>query len=143
MALRTAQEQWPEGEARRRYALWLAWGSGVGFALLVAAFGAYVLDIVPAHVPLERLPELWILSSAEFRAESGIPAGWGWAGLAHRSDLTNVAVIAALASWSMACIGAILPIFVARRWWPFVAICALELAVLGLAASGLLAGSAP
>ena len=137
MALSPNQEPWPEGAARRRYARWLAWGTGVGFALLVTAFGAYVLGIVPAHVPLERLPELWLLSSTEFRARTGIPAGWGWAALAHRSDLANVVVIAVLASWSMPCIASILPIFIARRWWPFVAICALQLAVLGLAASGL------
>jgi hypothetical protein len=137
VALSPANEPWPEGAARRRYALWLAWGTGVGFALLVAAFGAYALGIVPAHVPLERLPELWGLSSTEFRARTGIPAGWGWSALVHRSDVANVAVIAVLATWSMACITAILPIFLARRWWLFVAICAMQLAVLGLAASGL------
>ena len=131
----------PEGAARTRYALWLEWGARAGFVLMVAGFLAYAAGLVQPHVPLERLPELWLLPAAEYREATGIAAGWGWAALAHRGDLMNLVPIAWLASGSIACLAAIIPIFVARRWWPFVTICALEIAVITLAASGLLASA--
>ena len=55
--------------------------------------------------------------------------------------MMNFAGIAVLLLCSVPCLAAIVPIFVARRWWAFVAICALEIAVLLFAASGLLAAA--
>jgi hypothetical protein len=124
---------------QRRYALWLAWGTRLGLAFLVLAFAAYLLGVAP-HVPIERLPALWQLSAPELLRETGLEPGWQWASLLHRSDMLLIAAIALLSSISVACVAAVLPAFARRGDRVFVAICVLQVGVLLLAASGLLAG---
>jgi hypothetical protein len=125
----------PEQE---RYARVLGWGTQLGFAFLVVGFLAYVLGLMPPHVPLERLPELWNRPAAEFLRETGMRAGWGWLEFAHRGDVLNTAGLAVLASCSVPSLLAVAPIFHARRDRVYVAICILEVAVIALAASGIL-----
>ena len=125
--------------AQVRYAKWLAWGTRVGLALLVATFVLYVVGILPPHVPIERLPELWRMSSSQLMAETGLRPGWSWAGLLARGDMLVLAAIAVLSTCSALCIAAVVPIFRARGERVFVAICVLTILVLLLAASGVLA----
>ena len=122
-----------------RYARYLAWGTRLGLALLVPSFVAYVAGLVAPHVPIDRLPSLWSRPAADFLRDAGIDAGWGWALFAHRGDMLNLVSIAVLATCSIACLAAVIPIFHARGERAFVAICVLQIAVLLLAASGLLA----
>jgi hypothetical protein len=126
-------------EAQRRYARWLAWGTRVGLAMLVAAFLAYAFGLVPAHVPVERVATLWNVPASEYLRIAGVEPGWGWARLIHRGDMIAVAAIAFLASCSVACLAAVIPVFHRRKELAFVGICVLEIAVLALAASGLFA----
>lgn len=127
----------PEQE---RYALWLAWGARLGLALLVMSFLVYVAGLLDPHVPIERLPSLWGLPSADFLRETGTGAGWGWVALAHRGDMLNLVGIAVLASCSIACLSAVVPVFRERGERVFVAICVVQIAVLLFAASGFLVG---
>ena len=124
--------------AQHRYATWLAWGTRAGLLLLVAGFVAYVTGWVGPHVALERVPELWHRPAAEVLREVGLRPGWGWAELLHRSDMVILLGIGVLASCSIAALGAVIPVFASRRERAFVAICLLEIAVLALAASGIL-----
>ena len=130
----------PTGAARRRYARWLRWGTRASLALLVVSFGAYAMGLVAppgAHrepaatldAPVGRVP-----------ARDGDRAGWGWTTFVHRGDLLNLVGIALLASCSIPSLAAVIPIFRARGQRALAVICALEIAVLALAASGLLAG---
>ena len=127
--------------APKRYATWLAWGSRIGLALLALGFVAYASGIVAPHVPIERLPELWSRSSADLLREVGLRPGWGWAELFPRSDALILAGIAILASCSIPCLAAAIPVFAAGRERLFVWICTAQIAVLLLAASGILAGA--
>ena len=122
------------------YATVLARGTGIGFMLLVAGFALYVSGIVPPHVPPERLPSLWTLSAAEYLSETGMGGGWDWLRLAHRGDIMNLGGIAWLAGCSVACLAAVIPAYRARGERAYVAICVLEIAVIAMAASGLLTG---
>jgi hypothetical protein len=121
-----------------RYALWLAWGTRIGLAFLVAGFTAYMLGLAP-HVPIEQLPALWERPATELLERTGLAPGWQWASLAHRSDMLVLAAIAFLASCSIACLAAVIPLFLERGERLFVAVCALQIVVLLVAASGLLA----
>jgi len=121
---------------QRRYARWLAWGTRVGLAFLVLAFLAYLFGIAP-HVPIDRLPALWDLSAPQVLRETGVRPGWHWATI-YRIDMLVLATIALLSSISIACVAAVLPMFAKRGDRVFVAICILQIAVLVLAASGLL-----
>jgi hypothetical protein len=123
---------------QERYARWLERGSRVGLALLVVGLFLYVSELVTPHVPIERLPALWGLPAHHYLQEARIPRGWGWAALAHRGDLMNLAGIAVLAGCSMLPLAAALLHFRAQGERLYSAICALEIVVLLLAASGLL-----
>ncbi len=125
--------------AQRRYARWLAWGTRLGLALLIVSFAAYVFGVAP-HVPIERLPELWARPAANLLAQTGVHAGWGWASFLPRSDMLVMAAIGILASCSIPCLLAVVPVFQRSRERVFLAVCLLEVAVLALAASGVLAG---
>jgi hypothetical protein len=125
-------------QAQLRYALWLKWGARVGLALLAAGFAAYVLGWKP-HVPIEQLPSIWGRPAADYLQSAGLRPGWHWAALLHRSDMLALGAIALLASCSIPCLAAVIPEFARRRERVFVAICVLEIAVLVIAASGLVA----
>lgn len=125
--------------AQLRYAHWLGWGTRTSFAVLVLAFGAYATGLIDPHVPIEMLPRLWALPASEFLRATDAAPGWGWAQLAHRADMLNLVGISLLASCSIPCLAAVIPVFRASGERAFAAICALEIAVLLFAASGVLA----
>jgi hypothetical protein len=122
---------------QERYARVLAWGSHIGLALLVAFFAIYALGIVPPLVPHEQLPRLWSAPSSDFLRGAGVAPGWDWARLVHHGDVLNLVGIAVLALCSVPSIASIMPLYWASRRRALFAICALELVVIGLAASGL------
>lgn len=125
------------GEAQFLYGRLLLWGTRIGLGLLIASFAAYLLLLEP-HVPISRLPELWKLPAGEMLSLTGMRPGWDWASYLPRGDMLVVAAIAFLASCSIPCLLAVMPAFSAARERVFVVVCALEVAVLLLAASGLL-----
>jgi hypothetical protein len=130
---------WPQTrEAALRYARWLLWGTRVGLALLVAGFLVYAAGLVAPHVPIERMPALWSGPAAEYLKATGIDPGWGWARLLPRGEMLPLAAIAFLASCSIACLAAAMPVFFRGGERALALICLLEILVLVLAASGLL-----
>lgn len=127
-------------EAQATYARWLLRGTFVGAAVLVVGFAAYALGMVP-HVPIEHLPALWEQPAAQYLERAQLRPGWHWATLVHRSDMLVVAGIALLATCSVLSLAAAIRAFRARGERAFVVICVAQIAVLLLAASGLLAGA--
>ena len=125
-------------EAQRAYARWLIWGTRLGLALLVASFAAYVLGLAP-HVPIEKLPELWQRPAAELLTATGVRPGWGWAAMLPRSDMLVMAAIAILATCSIPCLLVAASAFARLRERVLATVCVLTVAVLVLAASGILA----
>jgi len=124
----------PEQEA---YARWLAWGTRVGFAVLVVTYLLYVTGIVAPAIPTERLPELWALPLGEYLAETHAPTGWAWLASVGKGDILNLVGVAILAASTLACYLRVLPIFVRARQRAYVAICMVEIAVLVAAAAGI------
>ena len=122
------------------YARWLRRGSYVGVAVLVAGFAAYLLGMTP-HVPMDQLPALWELPAERYLEYARLRPGWDWATYVHRSDMLAVAGIALLATCSVVSLAAAIRAFRASGERALMAICAAQIAVLLLAASGLLAGS--
>ena len=118
------------------YAGWLANGTRAGFLVLVATYFLYVSELVPADVPLERLPELWGLPLDEYLAATKAPTGWRWLARIHLGDLMNLAGVAILAACTLACYLRVLPIFARQGEGAFVAVCVAEEIVLLAAASG-------
>ena len=124
--------------APRRYATWLLWGTRIGLALLVIAFIAYVAGILVPQVPIERTAAMWGQPASAMVQATGLQASWEWARHLGRSDMLALAAIALLASCSIPCVAAVIPVFARHRERVLVGICVLQVAVLLLAASGLL-----
>lgn len=123
---------------QERYARVLAVGSHIGLALLVVFFVIYIFEVVPPLVPHEQLAELWSSPSSQFLGGAGVSPGWDWARFVHHGDVLNLVGIAILALCSVPPIAAIMPLYwVSRRRAVFV-VCALELVVIAVAASGVL-----
>ncbi len=90
-------------------------------------------------VPLAALPYNWSLSAEEYSFYVGVGAGWDWIRLVRFGDYMNFAGIALLASVTAVCYLRMLPLFLRGKNYPSSAILLLEIVVLFLAASGLLA----
>lgn len=133
----SASERPPVAEEQLRYARVLEWGARLGLAVAVAAFALYVFGALPGHVAVEALPALWSLPLAEYLQRSATPTGWDWIRLASRGDFASLAGIAVLASVSVACLAAVIPVYARRGDRTYVALCVLAIAVLVLAASGI------
>lgn len=125
-------------EEQLRYARILNIGMRCGLALLIAGIVAYVTNWIPAHVAHARMPELWTLSASEYLRATGLPRGWGWVQMLDGGDMLPLLGIAILSGISCVCVAAILPIYLARRDAIYAVIALLEIAVLVLAASGVL-----
>ena len=126
-------------EAALLYARLLALGTRFGLAMLLIAFLAYATGLVTPHVGIEEMPKLWSGPAPAYLHAAGLQPGWDWARLLNRADMLTLAAIAFLASCSIGCLAAAAPTFFRSGERALALICVLEIAVLVLAASGLLA----
>lgn len=123
-----------------RYAQLLDWGTRLGVLALIVSFAAYMLGLLPPHVPLEQLPNVWNLPVGAYLQQTSTPTGWGWLTLAHKGDLSGLIGISILAGCSLPPLMGLIPLFLKRRDYAYAAMCAMVIAVLLLAASGILTG---
>lgn len=119
------------------YAAVLHWSTLAGFIMLVVTFIAYVFGWLPSYVPLERMPQLWGLSTSEYLKATGIPTGWSWLFMLGKGDFASQTGIAILSGCSIACIVAIMPAYAKSRNATYFVICALEIVVLLVSAAGI------
>ena len=122
------------------YARVLAVITNTGLAGLVVLFAIYVFGLVDPHVAHHSLPELWKLPARQFLEATGMSPGWGWTALLHRADILTLVGIAALAFASVPCLVVIMPVYWWTRRTALFVICAFEIGVIVLAASGLVTG---
>jgi uncharacterized membrane protein len=114
-------------------------GTGLSMLALVLGFVLYLGGLVSPLVPIAALPRYWGLSAEHYLAATGLPRGWGWLGLVGHGDILNFLGIAMLAGLTIVCYLAVLPAFLRKGDRVYSAIIVLALAVLLLAASGLVA----
>lgn len=123
---------------QQRYAMLLNWGARSGLAILAVSFLAYLFGWMPAHVPVDQLPQVWSLPVGEYLKQTGTPTGWHWLDLVAYGDFASLVGIAVLSGCSLVCLVAVMPIYAKRGDRVFVAICVFALLVQLLAASGTL-----
>jgi len=128
----------PQSRAQRLYATWLDWGARLGLLALVLGFALYVFGVLNPHVPMEQLPGLWSQPAASYLKQTGTPTGWGWLALVHEGDLLNLVGVALLTGCSLPPLLGVAALYLRQRDWPMAAICTLIVAVIVLAASGVL-----
>jgi hypothetical protein len=125
-------------EEQKLYASILNKGMLLGLIALVGTFIVYAAGILKPLIPLEKVQHYWVMSVADYLHESGIKAGWAWAGNLGYGDMLNFAPIAFLSGLTIVCYLAILPGLMKKKDTAYVVLAILEVVVLSVAASGIL-----
>ena len=126
-------------EAQHVYSRLLALLARAVGLLLVIAFALYASGLVPAYVPIAKLPSLWGLPADQFLAQAGVPPGWrGWLMLARYSDMLVLCVLCVLISLTTVCLLVAIGIFRRHGERALAWICILQILVVALTASGLI-----
>ncbi len=133
-----SNERTKASEEQFAYAGVLNIGMWLGLAILVVTFFVYASGALSCHVPIDDLPKYWSMKSKDFIHTCNAPTGWGWAMLLGKGDYLNFLGIAMLSGLTILCYIVILPILIRKKDTPYVIIAVLEIAVLALAASGIM-----
>lgn len=120
------------------YANILNKGMWIGLLVLTCSFIVYVSGILPTFIPIADLPQYWGMKAKDYIHLLNAPTGWEWASMIGKGDYLNFVGIAMLAGLTILCYITILPILLRKKDTPYVIIALLEVAVLALAASGIL-----
>ena len=125
-------------EEQIAYAKILNIGMFLGLALIVVTFIIYMSGILSSFIPPQEIPKYWGMASKDFIHSMGAPTGWGWVAMVSKGDYLNFIGIAFLAGLTILCYLVILPILIRKKDTPYIVIAIIEVAVLVLAASGIL-----
>ena len=137
MAMNTSDSGLQLSEEQARYATWLGWSARAGLGMLVITFLAYVTGLIPAHIPLAQLPDVWGLPTAQYLKQTHTSTGWSWLFLIGQGDFASLIGIAWLAGSSLLCLIVALPVYLRKKDWIYVMLCVSALIVQILAASGI------
>lgn len=125
-------------EEQLTYAGVLNIGMWIGLLVLVVTFIIYISGFFQSFVPINDLPKYWGMKVTKFNETLGAPIGWGWVSLIGNGDYLNFIGITMLSGLTVLCYMAILPILIRKKDASYIVIAILEVAVLVLAASGIL-----
>jgi hypothetical protein len=125
-------------EEQLAYANLLGVTTWIVLGLLIVVFFVYISGILPNVVDFGRLPEYWKLRVSEYIHHTNAPTGWQWLSHLDKGDMLNFIGITLLAGITIICYLRILPIFIRKKDTPYLVITIIEIAILLLAASGIL-----
>lgn len=120
------------------YAQLLDYGMKIGMVILLVTFFIYVFGVLEPNIAFNDLPNEWDKSAHEYVQDNGEIKGWGWAANLGKGDFLNFLGIAFLAGVSILCYLRIIPGLMGNKDYIYVILVLGEVAVLGLAASGIL-----
>ncbi len=126
-------------EEQLRYAEVLEKGMFIGLLVLLVTFIIYAFGILEPHVPFSQLSSYWKMNVEDYLHHARIEAGWSWLAMLNEGDMLNFLGIAILAGVTIVCYVAIIPILLKHQDMPYVVMAVLEVFILALAASGILA----
>jgi hypothetical protein len=121
------------------YANILEKGMLFGLAVLFITFAIYVSGIMHPMIPLGELSNYWGMSVGDYLHETGAPDGWTWMSMLGKGDILNFIGIAILAGLTILCYAAIVPLLLKKKDTVYAVIAILEVVVLTVAASGIIA----
>ena len=129
------------------YARVLEIGMYIGLVILFVTFGVYVSGLLAPAVPLEQVSNYWhhgvheyleVVNQNHLQMDHP-PTGWAWLSMLGKGDFLNFIGIAILGGVTIICYLAIIPTLLRKKDNAYVAMALLEVFVLTLAASGILA----
>jgi hypothetical protein len=129
------------------YAKVLEIGMSLGLGLLLVTFSLYIFGIVAPCVPVEELPNYWVMNVDDYVEATNSDhlhhehpiTGWSWLSVLGKGDYLNFLGIAVLSTVSIICFLWITPTLLRKKDWIYAAMALLEVAILTFAASGILA----
>lgn len=133
-----ADEKTKASEEQLIYANILNVGMWFGLAVLTATFLLYVFGVLPNFVPIDDLPKYWSMKASDYIHTLHAPTGWGWVAFVGNGDYLNFVGIAILAGLTILCYLAIIPTLARKKDRAYLVIALIEVAVLVLAASGIM-----
>lgn len=123
-----------------KYANLLLYGAWSGIAMLAMSFIAYMLGLTKPFVEPSKMPDYWGMKVTDYVAQTGAPTGWQWFSMVGHGDYMNMLGIAFLAGLTI--VGyttLLLPAYLRKKDITYASIVGVEILVLVLAASGILA----
>ncbi len=132
----TGQEKGKASPEQIRYANLLFFGCWGGLALLFVTYMIYVTGIFTPHIPLNEVCKYWKMPVSEYLHIAHVPHGWGWTAMIGKGDFLNFIGVAFLAGLTIIGYLTLIPAYFKKKDYIFVVLCALEVIVLSVAASG-------
>jgi len=120
------------------YANILNVGMWIGLGVVIVTFFVYISGVLPRFIPIEDLPKYWGMKVHDFNIALNAPTGWGWTAYLGTGYYLNFIGIVMLAGLTILCYAVILPILLRKKDTSYLIIAIVEIAVLVLAASGIL-----
>ncbi len=133
-----SNEKTKASEEQLIYANILNIGMWIGLAVLTITFLMYMFGVLPNYIPIEDLPKYWGMKSSKFMHELHTPSGWGWTAFVGKGDYLNFVGIAMLAGLTILCYLSVIPTLSRKKDTAYLVIAIVEVAVLLLAASGIM-----
>ena len=121
------------------YADILFWGCWGGLALMALTYILYISGIMSPHIPMDVITTLWSKPVKVYLEQGNVPHGWGWTALLGKGDFLNFVGIAFLAGLTIIAYIPLIPAYLGKGNKTFAVVALLEVLVLALAASGLVA----
>lgn len=122
------------------YANLLFYCSWTGIGILVLTFLLYMSGLLTPFIPASEMPLYWTMNVHDYLAATGAPHGWGWLGMLNHGDYINLIGIAFLALLTIVgYLFLLLPAYLRKKERAYTVIVVVEILVLTLAASGILA----
>jgi hypothetical protein len=129
------------------YASVLEIGMYIGLAILFITFALYASGILAPAVPLDKISWYWDQGvdkyleavNHDYWHMEHPPTGWAWVTMVEKGDFLNFVGIAILSGITIICYLAIVPALLRKKDRAYLSMVILEVLVLALAASGILA----
>ncbi len=133
-----SSEKTKASEEQLIYAKILNTGMWFGLAVLTTTFLMYMFGVLSNFVPIVDLPKYWGMKAKDYIHTLHAPTGWGWVAYVGNGDYLNFVGIALLAGLTILCYLSIIPTLSRKKDTAYLVIAIVEVAVLLLAASGLM-----
>ncbi|MEJ2153760.1 MAG: hypothetical protein P8X96_00340 [Desulfobacteraceae bacterium] len=120
------------------YANLLLMGMVAGLVIMFITYIVYLTGLLPPQVGMDAISANWGKGIHEYLELTHSPNGWGWIPLLGKGDFLNFIGFALLGLMTIVCYVVLVRGYLRKKDWIFAVISVLEIAVLALAASGIL-----
>jgi len=122
------------------YARILEKGMMIGLLTLLVTFAIYAFGILDSYIALDKISQYWTLNVHTYLEHAKLESGWAWLGLLGYGDFLNFIGVAILAGVTIISYLAIVPMLLKNKDIIYAVLALLEVIILSLAASGIIAG---